>query len=582
DSILFSLLFQLFVVLLSSLSSQSSLSLLHPILFPPPLRRILHHHHQHTNMGVVDLDCIASNPNSTILYGIGNAEDRSGGVVTLVYRSKENPANATDIKWYRVREISSRNFDTPGAEPHFKYSQFGNVDCAVSSKGEFTAFFYNPGFAVTGTARPVPMGIRVYEGLPRVLKIYGWTMYGWTNQNFVHQSFYIEKDGVETVVHAVMDETASVIRFGLVDKSTGYLQLAAVWKLVDGRFMVGELTDEIPKLPNRKSTTFTIYSSAASYINTDQRHMVYQNGSIYLYSDTTGLISSFPFSSPLATPNQKEFAQATPIPTNGRNMFFQGMRQNSSYLGYLARADNLTDRITLNMTMQLSTIDISYDLTAPSTTRSTTRGAIMDIHGEYKDVAYLQAIRGQLPDQVPFAVGLTVYGYYGITLDGASMGGMVPLEVEVPLENSVSTIAGVEDRSLRSRIRNYQGQVGPRYTFADILSGAGIFGAFMGAIIVLAILWYPINKLLEIIRLDEERRAKDKESFELISRLRHVSGFPSTDPSSAVTALDGPRAGELPCESSSASTTSHTLLDGLGLMRHPRPNIVVSIGDDED
>ncbi|KAK5822299.1 hypothetical protein F5H01DRAFT_335414 [Linnemannia elongata] len=540
-------------------------------------------------MGVVDLDCIASNPNSTILYGIGNAEDRSGGVVTIVYRSKDNPANATDIKWYKVRENFSRNFDTPGAEPHFKYSQFGNVDCAVSSKGEFTAFFYNPGFSVTGTARPVPMGIQFYQDWTqqtlRTVLIYGWTMYGWTNQNFVHQSFYIEKDGVETVVHAVMDETASVIRFGLVDKSTGYLQLAAVWKLVDGRFMVGELTDEIPKLPHRKSTAFPIQLSTASYINSDQRHIVYQNGSIYLYSDTTGLISSFPFSSPLATPKQKEFVQATPIPTNGRNMFFQGMRQNSSYLGYLTQVDDHTDvRITLNMTMQVSKIDISYDLTAPSTTRSTTRGAIMDKNGEYKNVAYLQAIGGQLPDQVPFAVGLTVYGYYGITLDGTSMGGMVPLEVplEAPFENSISTIAGVEDRYLRSRFRNFQGQVGPRYTSADILSGVGIFGAVMGAIIVLAILWYPFNKLLEIIRLDEERRAKDKESFELISRLRHVSGLPSTDPSSAVTTLDGPRAGELPFESSSASTTSHTLLDGLGLMRHPRPNIVVSIGGDED
>ncbi|KAG0060036.1 hypothetical protein BGZ89_012604, partial [Linnemannia elongata] len=240
-------------------------------------------------MTIVDLDCIASNPNSTILYGIGNAEDTFGNVITIVYRSKENPANATDIKWDKVLENLSRDFDTPDAGLHFKYSQFGNVDCAVSSKGEFTAFFYNPEFAVTGRAKPVPMGIQFYKGLPGVLKIYGWTMYGWTNEDFVHQSFYIEKDGVETVVHAVMDETASVIRFGLVDKSTGYLQLAAVWKLVDGRFMVGELTDEIPKLPKL---------STAAYITTDQRHMVYQNGSIYLYSDTTGLILSFPFSSP--------------------------------------------------------------------------------------------------------------------------------------------------------------------------------------------------------------------------------------------------------------------------------------------
>ncbi|KAG0065130.1 hypothetical protein BGZ89_008573 [Linnemannia elongata] len=534
-------------------------------------------------MTIVDLDCIGSNPNSTILYGIGNAEHASGGVVTIVYRSYENPANATDIKWYKVRDDYSGNLDRPGAQPHFKYSRFGQVDCAVSSKGEFTAFFYNPEFAVTERAKPVPMGIQFNNGLHRVLKIYGWTMYGWTNQNFVHQSFYIEMDGVETVVHAVMDETASVIRFGLVDKSTGYLQLAAVWKLVDGRFMVGELTDKIPKLPYPKSTTFDVYSSRATTINTDQRHMVYQNGSIYLYSDTTGLISSFPFSSPFATPKQKDFFQATPIPSYRRNMFFQGMRQNSSYLGYLTGLNSRTDVASgspiHNMTMQLSTIDVSYDLTAPSTTRSTTRDAIMNIRGVYYNVAYLQAIGGHLPDQVPFAVGLTVYGYYGITLDGAYMGSLVPFE------NSISTIAGVEDRYLQSRIRNDQGQVGPIYNYLDMLPGTSIFYAVLGAIFGLVILWYPIKKFdkwLEKIRLDDEKRSRDKEAFELISRLRHVSGLPSTDPSSAVTALGGPRAGGLPFEPSSASTTSHTLLDGLGLMRHPRPNIVVSIGDDED
>ncbi|KAF9317134.1 hypothetical protein BGZ91_005426 [Linnemannia elongata] len=118
-----------------------------------------------------------------------------------------------------------------------------------------------------------------------------------------------------------------------------------------------------------------------------------------------------------------------------------------------------------------------------------------------------------------------------------------------------------------------------------MLPGTSIFGAVLGAIFGLVILWYLIKKFdkwLEKIRLDDEKRSMDKEAFELISRLRHVSGLPSTDPSSAVTALGGPRAGGLPFEPSSASTTSHALLDGLGLMRHPRPNIVVSIGDDED
>lgn len=106
--------------------------------------------------------------------------------------------------------------------------------------------------------------------------------------------------------------------------------------------MVGELTDKFPKLPNPKATTFALRYYPAPTVNTDQRHMVYQNGSLYLYSDTSGLIASFPFSGPLTTPTQNDFFQATPILANRRNMFFQGMKQNSSYFAYLARVDNPT------------------------------------------------------------------------------------------------------------------------------------------------------------------------------------------------------------------------------------------------
>ncbi|KAG0353820.1 hypothetical protein BGX24_007159, partial [Mortierella sp. AD032] len=186
-------------------------------------------------MGIVDLDCIAANPNSKTLYGIGKAENSEGHVDTVYFYSNDSPANVTDITWEYKGFISGER----GSDgDHYKYSRFGNVDCAVSSTGEFTAFFYNPVYSVTGSSKLVPMGIQVHLEhasskfwRDKRLLIWGNMMYGWTSEHFVHQSFYIEKDGVETVVHAVMDETASVVRFGLVDQETGYLQLAAVWKL---------------------------------------------------------------------------------------------------------------------------------------------------------------------------------------------------------------------------------------------------------------------------------------------------------------------------------------------------------------
>ncbi|KAG0047991.1 hypothetical protein BGZ89_004733 [Linnemannia elongata] len=249
--------------------------------------------------------------------------------------------------------------------------------------------------------------------------IWGSMGYGWTSRKFVHQSFYIENDGVETVVHAVMDETASVIRFGLVDKDTGFLQLAAVWKLVDGRFIVGDLTDKMPNLPYPRTTEFSPRFSPL--INTDQRHMVYQSGSL---------------------------------------------------------------------------------------------------GGSHQRVINFQTGAGRFPDQMPFIVGLTTDGYFGITL------GSGPPKT-IPVKNFTAPINEVQVTSLRSRLRNYRGQVGPIIFNETVeLSGIEIFGVVMGAIFGIPLLLYLVKKFdkwLEKIRLDDEKRAVDKEAYELIARLRHAN-----------------------------------------------------------
>lgn len=233
------------------------------------------------------------------------------------------------------------------------------------------------------------------------------------------------------------------------------------------------------------------------------------------------------------------------------------------------------------MAIQLSTIDVSFNPAVSPTTRSTPRDVKMNRYRAYKDVVYLQAIGRQLPDQVPFAVGLTADGYYGITLDGSSMGSLIPFE------NFTSTIEGVQDQYYRSRFRNHDQQVVPGYKRPNSidLSGIEVFGVVIGAIFGFFFLLYPIskiNKWLENIRLADERRAVEKESFELIARLRHVSGQVSSDPSSTTTAVRGGGGGSggFPFDSTLANTTSHTLLNDLGLTRHPRPNTVITIGDD--
>ncbi|KAG0248984.1 hypothetical protein BGZ95_007764, partial [Linnemannia exigua] len=130
-------------------------------------------------MGVVDLDCIAANPNSTVLYGIGKAESLGGFTYVAVFRSNDNPANAIDITW----NLNESVLLGKGLDDHYKYSRFGNVDCAVSSSGEFTAFFYNSIYSMTGRSKLIPMGIQTRpEG--RSTYIWGNMMYGWTSEHF--------------------------------------------------------------------------------------------------------------------------------------------------------------------------------------------------------------------------------------------------------------------------------------------------------------------------------------------------------------------------------------------------------------
>ncbi|KAK3826675.1 MAG: hypothetical protein J3R72DRAFT_14075 [Linnemannia gamsii] len=123
------------------------------------------------------------------------------------------------------------------------------------------------------------------------------------------------------------------------------------------------------------------------------------------------------------------------------------------------------------MTMLLTTIDLINP--NPNTTTTT---AWMDSWGSYKDVTMFQAICGYLPGQEPFAVGLAVDGYYGMTLGGSSMGNMVPFD------NGTSTIGGVEWRYFRSRFRNYNNHVVPGYKYPISMDPETQLGVVIGAL----------------------------------------------------------------------------------------------------
>lgn len=89
-------------------------------------------------MGRLKIDCLAVNPNSTIVYGIGNAFLSGTEQITkhngrlLLVRTEPNPTSFSDIRWRIVSVAAAAKF------PYWEQA-FNTVDCAVNQAGVFTA-----------------------------------------------------------------------------------------------------------------------------------------------------------------------------------------------------------------------------------------------------------------------------------------------------------------------------------------------------------------------------------------------------------------------------------------------------------
>jgi hypothetical protein len=93
--------------------------------------------------------------------------------------------------------------------------------------------------------------------------------------------------------------------------------------------------------------------------------MVYVNNTLYFYSDTTGLISSFPFPNPFTIPTQRDSIQASRTFEGQRNIFFRGSRQGASYLGFLTRFYNLPSEKYAVRTLLFFVVAIFFSKVSP-------------------------------------------------------------------------------------------------------------------------------------------------------------------------------------------------------------------------
>lgn len=176
------------------------------------------------------LDCIAADPTSTTLYGITSGWNwHSNEKSFFLVKSLPNPDHVSFTMWSMMSEAESAPFSY--WSPPFK-----SVDCAVSSKGVFTAFFRNGDYLTPGSSS-IPVGVRYDPATQKWTSIRTLPHYGWTTDLMTHASFYMNNNGVETLVHILMDELARVIRFGVLNQAENFLQFASVWKLVSKYYL---------------------------------------------------------------------------------------------------------------------------------------------------------------------------------------------------------------------------------------------------------------------------------------------------------------------------------------------------------
>lgn len=220
----------LFFILLSWTFFYSTHFLRHTSYDTPP---VSHTHSQQrtptmsteTKKVTLYLDCIAADPTSTTLYGItsgthyGNKDD-----YVFLIKSIPNPDHIDLDTWTMVSESTSTPFS-------YNIPAFKTVDCTVSSKGVFTAFFRNADY-LTPRSVTVPVGIRYDTETQKWTGIRTSPNYGWRKDMWTHMSFYVNNSGVETLVHMFSDKWGSVIRFGVFNEAESVLQLASVWKQV--------------------------------------------------------------------------------------------------------------------------------------------------------------------------------------------------------------------------------------------------------------------------------------------------------------------------------------------------------------
>ncbi|KAF9084399.1 hypothetical protein BGX23_010569 [Mortierella sp. AD031] len=278
-----------------------------------------------TEETIIHLDCIATDPNLTTLYGIFRGIIEGENFVTLV-KSTTNPDHLGERIW----SVVSSSLSDPLGYGNQRDKPFKTVDCAVNSKGVFVAFLRNgqvltPGSVVTVRYDPATQVWSRIRTSPH---------YGWSSNLWKHKSFYVSKEGVESAVHLLTGNVATVIRFGVLGGVNNVLRLAGVWKWDNDlkKYLTGGVSDELSWETLDLTDPYSYIGLFKDGLTSYTSLVAYANGHLYIRSWTRDTaIASFPLADFVVPP--PSIPQSISGFENFHEYFFAGTRGNSTYLG---------------------------------------------------------------------------------------------------------------------------------------------------------------------------------------------------------------------------------------------------------
>ncbi|KAF9332124.1 hypothetical protein BGZ91_011829 [Linnemannia elongata] len=180
-------------------------------------------------MGVLDIGCLTTDPDSTTFYGFAFANNYDcppidGCTNHVLVKSNANPTSGSTLSWSLVSKISSRSLNMT-----FFFTEDVHLSCAINTQGVFTMFGWISD--LSNSRRAVPFDVRYdpagtmdarynFKGSGAWMNMAVDKAYNWTETIVQHKLGYVNNGGTTDLVHAMISDDDNKIYIAKVDEAT--------------------------------------------------------------------------------------------------------------------------------------------------------------------------------------------------------------------------------------------------------------------------------------------------------------------------------------------------------------------------